>query len=518
PRSLHGVARAQVRWGPEGRAGLGPSGAYALDLAPRADLGAGSLVELLVSAGCHHHTEFKLCERTHARLSDGSWACVPANRAQIFQTKALSLPQKRSLARFLRSCTALAVRASGQDAGLDLPAALRTRPEARAEADPALSRPFAELAAEQGLSPDLTRMVWHGVLLQDRAPVGGGGGARDAEDVDTRPDARDDDAVGAELSTDAALKRLQTYQASLGRFRAGSGAFLLPVHGAGEVPQALCRAAAVKGAAQMLRCRGLAVEREEGGGWRVEVALPGEEEFADGAQKIVQAGRTRALAGAEALLECWVEGTQGSEVDSVPASFDAPRFVHHALAVLDAPPFAEEPHQTVKPVLVSALLRPLGLLKMCVLDCAWAHVLAVRVQDLGDMAAPPTASAQPRHETETAVAPATASVADASALPGREASQPRVIFLATYVTVACNPVRFEHLDALARCPGPSSALTHDDAIAAARSLYSRLFPEDSYGAFPLDRLREVDEQVASDDEAIDQLSRALGKETEPAEV
>lgn len=94
-------------------------------------------------------------------------------------------------------------------------------------------------------------------------------------------------------------------------------------------------------------------------------------------------------------------------------------------------------------------------------------------QDLGDMAAPPTASAQPRHETETAVAPATASVADASALPGREASQPRVIFLATYVTVACNPVRFEHLDALARCPGPSSALTHDDAIAAARSLYSR---------------------------------------------
>ena len=42
-------------------------------------------------------------------------------------------------------------------------------------------------------------------------------------------------------------------QGDLGRYGPGTGAFLLPVYGGGELPQAFCRVAAVTGALYVLR-------------------------------------------------------------------------------------------------------------------------------------------------------------------------------------------------------------------------------------------------------------------------
>ena len=61
-----------------------------------------------------------------------------------------------------------------------------------------------------------------------------------------------------------ALIALARYSRSVGRFGAGQGAFLVPRYGASELPQAFCRAAAVKGALYMLRTSVEAVAQAEG--------------------------------------------------------------------------------------------------------------------------------------------------------------------------------------------------------------------------------------------------------------
>ena len=50
------------------------------------------------------------------------------------------------------------------------------------------------------------------------------------------------------------------------RYETGTGAFLLPVYGGGELPQAFCRVAAVAGATYVLRqgIRGFVVDEDTG--------------------------------------------------------------------------------------------------------------------------------------------------------------------------------------------------------------------------------------------------------------
>jgi len=63
-----------------------------------------------------------------------------------------------------------------------------------------------------------------------------------------------DGGVGEGAVTAAAgVAAVRLHLQSTGRYGAGYGAFLLPLYGAGELPQAFCRLAAVKGAVYVLR-------------------------------------------------------------------------------------------------------------------------------------------------------------------------------------------------------------------------------------------------------------------------
>ncbi|CAN0891520.1 Rab escort protein 1 [Linum grandiflorum] len=68
------------------------------------------------------------------------------------------------------------------------------------------------------------------------------------------------------LKTMDGVDRLARYQSSIGRFENAHGPFMYPIYGQGELPQAFCRRAAVKGCIYVLRMGviGLLVEKSSG--------------------------------------------------------------------------------------------------------------------------------------------------------------------------------------------------------------------------------------------------------------
>ena len=227
---------------------------------------------------------------------------VPSSRSEVFQDRGLSLLQKRCLMRFLKAA-AEALEGEGPLKVLLLlrrrrwppppppPAASCHRgsrrahqpgaalpnwpPPVRPAAPPlqdafGLQRPVTELLQQQGLDARLQQSLLHGVLLHDRRSS-------------TSPET---------MTAVQALERLRLYVQSAGRYGPDTGArcrcaavslpphslpvslgalattcdpapafpllppgpFLVPLYGCGELAQAFCRAAAVAGAVQVLRC------------------------------------------------------------------------------------------------------------------------------------------------------------------------------------------------------------------------------------------------------------------------
>jgi RAB protein geranylgeranyltransferase component A len=89
------------------------------------------------------------------------------------------------------------------------------------------------LTEKQRLSPQLRSLVRYALTLESGRPTNSSG------------------STSSSPSTQEGMKNLCHHMQSLGRF--GSTAFLVPVYGSGELPQAFCRSAAVYGATYLLR-------------------------------------------------------------------------------------------------------------------------------------------------------------------------------------------------------------------------------------------------------------------------
>lgn len=61
------------------------------------------------------------------------------------------------------------------------------------------------------------------------------------------------DVCRSVLKTKDGIDRLALYHSSVGRFPNAPGAMIYPIYGQGELPQAFCRRAAVKGCIYVLR-------------------------------------------------------------------------------------------------------------------------------------------------------------------------------------------------------------------------------------------------------------------------
>ncbi|KAF8101205.1 hypothetical protein N665_0209s0061 [Sinapis alba] len=111
-----------------------------------------------------------------------------------------------------------------------------------------MESPFVEFLAKMRLPPKIKSIILYGIAMLDY----------DQDNVET---------CGHLLKTKEGIARLALYITSIGRFSNALGALIYPIYGQGELPQAFCRRAAVKGCIYVLRMpiTALLLDKESGG-------------------------------------------------------------------------------------------------------------------------------------------------------------------------------------------------------------------------------------------------------------
>ncbi|XP_042489942.1 rab escort protein 1 isoform X2 [Macadamia integrifolia] len=225
PRRLYSDIEISSHVSPES---LGPARKFNLDLSgPRVLFCADSAVDLILKSGAGHCLEFKSIDTTfiYGLDGDGKLSTVPDSRAAIFKDRSLGLTEKNQLMRFFKLVQEhfRPVSADGD------------RIEERGRiSEEDLESPFVAFLKKQRLPPKIKSIVLYAIAMADY-------------------DQDDPDGSKHLLKTKDVVQSLALYSSSVGRFQNAMGAMIYPIYGQGELPQAFCRRAAVKGALYVMR-------------------------------------------------------------------------------------------------------------------------------------------------------------------------------------------------------------------------------------------------------------------------
>eukprot|EP00803_Ostreobium_quekettii_P009742 evm.model.scf_124.4 EVM.evm.TU.scf_124.4 scf_124:77679-82034(+) len=166
----------------------GPSRDYTIDLAPKVAYCIEPLIEVLLKSGAHQYLDFRLVECSYI-WQHGQLRKVPASRSDVFRDRSLKSSEKRMLTQFLK----MVVSKLGDE-----------------QEEIASDRPFVGWLEEQGLSKPLAELVLYAVAMGEQTGT---------------------------MTTTQGVAALGLYLASMGRYRDGSGAFMIPYYGSGDLPQ-----------------------------------------------------------------------------------------------------------------------------------------------------------------------------------------------------------------------------------------------------------------------------------------
>ncbi|XP_062208296.1 rab escort protein 1-like [Phragmites australis] len=201
---------------------------FTVDLVgPRVLYCADEAVDLLLRSGGSHHVEFKSVEGGSLLYWEGCLYPVPDSRQAIFKDATLKLKEKNVLFRFFKLVQAHIAASSSGDEALEGDASAKITEED-------LDLPFIEYLKKQQLSPKMRAVVLYAIAMADYDQDGA-------------------DSCEKLLTTREGIQTIALYSSSIGRFANAEGAFIYPMYGHGELPQAFCRCAAVKGALYVLR-------------------------------------------------------------------------------------------------------------------------------------------------------------------------------------------------------------------------------------------------------------------------
>jgi len=176
---------------------------FNIDLTPKVLFSRGALVELLIHSNVSRYLEFRNVTRTLTVLSDTNHLQhVPCSRADIFNSKFVSVIEKRMIMKVLTFCM--------------------NYEEDAAEVQEYRDRPYREFLQSQRLGRKIQNFIIYSIAMVDDS-----------------------------TTTLVGLKATQKFLKSLGRY--GNSAFLWPMYGIGELPQAFCRLSAVFGGTFCLR-------------------------------------------------------------------------------------------------------------------------------------------------------------------------------------------------------------------------------------------------------------------------
>ncbi|MCO5552723.1 hypothetical protein L7F22_006240 [Adiantum nelumboides] len=198
---------------------LAPSRNFSIDIAgPKLAYCAEPLVDLLIRCGASNYLEFKNLEASFMWSASGLLP-VPSSRAEVFKDRTLSNAEKRHLMRFFK----LVVDHSSSSA--DVPQISQEE----------LESPFVDFLEGRQVPSFVQAIILYAIALSNnkQGPSENGGSSM--------------------MSTKEGVESLTLYLTSVGRFPNSTGAFLYPLYGQGELPQAFSRSAAVKGALYALK-------------------------------------------------------------------------------------------------------------------------------------------------------------------------------------------------------------------------------------------------------------------------
>ncbi|KAH6807984.1 Rab escort protein [Perilla frutescens var. frutescens] len=204
---------------------------FSLDLvAPRVFFCADAMIDLILKTGINQYMEFKSVDASFVSGAGGKLESVPDSRSAIFKNRSLSLTEKNKLMKFFKLVQGHFGNGSGEEkiSGQDL------------------ESPFVEFLTKMGLSQKLKSIILYTIVLADY----------DQEKLEACKDV---------ISTKSGINRLALYHSSIGRFPNANGAIIYPIYGQGELPQAFCRRAAVKGCIYVLRMPVIALLMDKDG-------------------------------------------------------------------------------------------------------------------------------------------------------------------------------------------------------------------------------------------------------------
>jgi len=240
------------------------SNSFNIDLAPRLLFARSGFVDVLVESGVARYLEFQGLKSARV-LSANGLLTVPMTKSEIFQDPVLTLPEKRTLMRFITSMMpfvgSLAFNSPAQ-LGVDQAAKVQgpSDPVTNLPEGVDMEEPWPQFLKRQKLSPRLQDYVTYAICMWDFA-------LEETTGADNVPEER-----GAMLSTREGLRCLGRFVSSLGLHGRGTTMPLLyPMYGAAEVAQGFTRMCALHRGIYALRTgvtKLLAKKDEDSGEWR----------------------------------------------------------------------------------------------------------------------------------------------------------------------------------------------------------------------------------------------------------
>ncbi|XP_007940910.1 rab proteins geranylgeranyltransferase component A 2 [Orycteropus afer afer] len=188
---------------------------FNIDLVSKLLYSQGLLIDLLIKSNVSRYAEFKNVTRI-LTFWEGKVEQVPCSRADVFNSKELTMVEKRMLMKFFTFCTDF-----------------EQHPD---EYEAFKQRPFSDYLKTKKLTPSLQHFVLHSIAMTSESSC----------------------------TTIDGLKATKNFLQCLGWF--GNTPFLFPLYGQGEISQCFCRMCAVFGGIYCLRrkVQCLVVDKESG--------------------------------------------------------------------------------------------------------------------------------------------------------------------------------------------------------------------------------------------------------------
>ncbi|XP_023299676.2 rab proteins geranylgeranyltransferase component A [Lucilia cuprina] len=186
---------------------------FNLDLCPKILYSSGSLVQLLISSNICRYAEFRAVDRICTQFQ-GQLLNVPCSRSDVFNTKDLSIVEKRLLMKFLTLCLTF-----GED-------------KCEEDTSEFRGKTFAEYLRVQKVTEKINKCVMQAIAMANE-----------------------------ETPFEVGMERTKKFLQSLGRY--GNTPFIFPMYGCGEIPQCFCRLCAVFGGIYCLKRQITAVNVDE---------------------------------------------------------------------------------------------------------------------------------------------------------------------------------------------------------------------------------------------------------------